>query len=238
MRTSTVPDIASGHPHLLDPDATLLVPYGRRVRAVRAGRWVIDASEGWVAWLPGGPPVPRWAFRLEDVDRGWLTSLPEGSTKRVELALPDDVVAPVVVVIDPMVADAWFEEDEQVHVHPRDPFGRVEVRASSRQVVIRARGAVIARSTRLQLLYETGLPTRCYIPRIDVQPGTLVESETRTSCPYKGVAHHFHLELETGRIDDAAWSYPLPRFDLPQIVDHVCFYGGGDILIELERPGG
>lgn len=229
VRTITAPDIAAAHPHAANPDDVLAVAYGRRLRAVAAGRVVVDTQHAWVVWLPGLPPVPRWGCSEADVDAPWLVAFAGDGVERVEGPNGD-----LVVFVRADVADAWFEEDEQVHVHPRDPFGRVEVRASSRHVVVRAHGQVVADTRRAQLLYETGLPLRCYIPRADVAPPALAPSGTRTSCPYKGVARHFHVDAGGERIEDGAWAYPLPRSDLPQITDHVCFYEGDVTTVTIE----
>ena len=64
--------------------------------------------------------------------------------------------------------DAWFEEDEEVFVHPRDPHHRVDVLRSSRHVRVRIDGRLVADSARPCVLFETGMPARYYLPRADV----------------------------------------------------------------------
>src|SRR5438270_5544211 len=50
--------------------------------------------------------------------------------------------------------DAWFEEDDEVFVHPRDPYHRVDVVNSSRHVKVVIGGEVVAETSRPRLLFE------------------------------------------------------------------------------------
>ena len=95
--------------------------------------------------------------------------------------------------------DAWFEEDEQVFVHPRDPYTRVDTVHSSRHVRVVIDGVTLGETRRPILLFETGLPTRYYIPKLDVCMDLLEPSEYVTSCPYKGVARHWSARWATSR---------------------------------------
>ena len=83
--------------------------------------------------------------------------------------------------------DAWFEEDEQVFVHPRDPYSRVDALRSKRRVRVELDGVVLADSASPVMVFETGLPTRYYVNRTDVRFENLIPSDTVTSCPYKGM---------------------------------------------------
>jgi len=85
--------------------------------------------------------------------------------------------------------DAWFEEDDEVFVHPRDPYHRVDVLNSSRHVKIVVGGEVVAETTRPRLLFETGLPTRYYIPKVDARLDLLTPTNTTTRCPYLSLIH-------------------------------------------------
>ena len=78
-----------------------------------------------------------------------------------------------------------------------------------------------------KLLHETGLPARVYIPRSDVVPGALGDSETRSVCPYKGHSRY----LSVAGIDDAAWTYDAPLPDAIKVQEHVCF---DDERVEVE----
>jgi len=120
--------------------------------------------------------------------------------------------------------DAWYEEDEEVFVHPRDPYHRVDVLHSSRHVRVELGGQTVAETTRPRLLFETGLPTRYYLPRLDVRMDLLEPSDTTTRCPYKGVASHWSGRVGDLVRKDVAWAYPSPIPECPKIEQLVCFY--------------
>jgi hypothetical protein len=82
-------------------------------------------------------------------------------------------------------ADAWFEESERIHVHPKDPYKRIHILESAKHVRVEIDGVEVANTTHPKLLYETGLPVRTYIPHTDVRLGLLRPSDLTTSCPYK-----------------------------------------------------
>ncbi len=82
----------------------------------------------------------------------------------------------------------WLEEDEPVYTHPRDPYHRVDILASSRHVRVEVDGTTVAESARPVILFETGLPPRYYLPLPDVRTDLLAPSGTQTHCPYKGMA--------------------------------------------------
>jgi uncharacterized protein (DUF427 family) len=110
--------------------------------------------------------------------------------------------------------DQWFEEDEPVAVHARDPYVRIDALASSRHVEVSVDGVVIADSTRPTVLFETRLPPRFYLPLPDVRLDLLRPSDTVTHCPYKGSATYWSVELPDGtRHPDLFWTYraPLPE---------------------------
>jgi uncharacterized protein (DUF427 family) len=118
--------------------------------------------------------------------------------------------------------DAWFEEDDEVFVHPRDPYHRVDVLNSSRRVRVVVGDHTVADSTRPRILFETGLPTRYYLPRADVRMDLLEPTDTSTQCPYKGVASYWRMR---GGLDrDVCWTYRFPIPECPKIEDLVCFF--------------
>ena len=130
--------------------------------------------------------------------------------------------------------DHWYEEDDEVFVHPRDPHHRVDVLNSSRHVRVVVGGDVVADSHRPRLLFETGLPTRYYLPRMDVRMDLLTPSETVTHCPYKGRTIHFDLALGDRAWRDIAWSYPYPIPECPKIENLICFYDEHVDAIEVD----
>ena len=136
--------------------------------------------------------------------------------------------------------DAWFEEDDQVYVHPRDPYHRVDVLHSSRHVRVEAEGQVLADTTRPSLLFETGLPTRYYIPNLDVRMELLEPTDTTTSCPYKGNAVYWSARVGDKVLTDIVWGYPTPIPECAKVENLLCFYNEKlDIYVDgvlQERP--
>ena len=120
--------------------------------------------------------------------------------------------------------DHWYEEDEEIFVHPRDPYKRVDVVQSSRPVEVVLGGAVVAETRRARFLFETRLPTRYYIPPEDVRMELLVPSDKKTRCPYKGKARYWSAKMGDRLFEDIVWSYPEPIAECPKIKGYLCFY--------------
>ena len=126
--------------------------------------------------------------------------------------------------------DAWFEEDEQVFVHPRDPYTRVDALRSNRRVRVELEGVVLADSASPVMVFETGLPTRYYVNRTDVRFEHLIPSDTVTSCPYKGMTSGYWSVRTGGPAHketvhkDLAWAYDFPTRQLLPIAGLVAFY--------------
>src|SRR2546425_3493242 len=132
--------------------------------------------------------------------------------------------------------DAWFEEDDEVFVHPRDPYHRVDVLNSSRQVKVLVGGEIVAETGRPRLLFETGLPVRYYIPMLDVRMDLLEPSDTISRCPYKGVASYWSVRLGGTLHADLAWSYRSPIPECPKIENLIAFFNERvDLDIDEER---
>lgn len=123
------------------------------------------------------------------------------------------------VVLDFDAFDEWYEEDERIVSHPRDPFSRIDIRKSSRPVRIEIDRTVLADTRGASLLFETGLPMRRYLPADDVRMDLLEPSPTRTLCAYKGEASYLSFG---GR--DIAWTYEQPLPDSTLIIGLVCFF--------------
>ena len=137
--------------------------------------------------------------------------------------------------------DAWFEEEEQVFVHPRDPYSRVDALRSDRSVRIELDGVVLAESSRTVMVFETGLPTRYYFDRLDVDLHRLRASDTVTSCPYKGTTSgYWSVDVNHSVYPDLAWAYDFPTRQLLPIAGLVAFYNEKvDVIIDgvrVERP--
>lgn len=120
--------------------------------------------------------------------------------------------------------DGWLEEDSPLLGHARNPYSRIDTLRSSRRVVVKAKGQVVADTTRAVFLYETGLPARYYIPLADCRMDLLSKSDTWSVCPYKGRAAYYSATLEGDEVKDIAWYYPEPWPEVALIQDHLAFY--------------
>lgn len=128
------------------------------------------------------------------------------------------------VAFDWKAMDAWFEEDEEVFVHARDPYKRVDVCHSSRHIQVVIAGETVADTHRPSLLFETGLPTRYYIPKMDVRMELLVPTETHTRCPYKGLASYYSVTIGGQTYPNLVWYYPTPIPECTKIENLLCFF--------------
>jgi uncharacterized protein (DUF427 family) len=173
-----------------------LEPFRRRVRAVAGGQTVIDSERVLLVHRPGHPPT--YAFPADEV---------EGLPSEAE----PDTTGYVTVAWD--AADAWFEEDEEVFGHPRNPYHRVDCLRSTRHLRVEVEGTVLVDTSDTMAVYETALEPRLYVdPRL-VHTEVLEESTSRTYCPYKGTATYWSARVGDLLLEDVAWSYedPLPE---------------------------
>lgn len=212
----------------------------RRVRTYFGGELIADSDRVLLVYETRRPPA-YW-FPIEDVRMEYLKAkdTTDGSSLRWQLHVkdrgvdnaaraysnpPEDRAAlegHLTFYWDRM--DAWFEEDEEVFVHPRDPYTRVDTVHSSRHVRVEIGGVVVAETRRPVLLFETGLPTRYYIPKQDVRMDLLVPTDSVTRCPYKGVARYWSGPTGDELITDVVWSYPAPIPECPKIENLLAFY--------------
>jgi uncharacterized protein (DUF427 family) len=234
-------------------------PVPRRIRAFAGGQKVIDTTRALYVWE--WPNYPQYYIPLADVRTDLLE--PEGHTQQtgrgvVELrALRAGPVrrprAARVLAESPIdglsgtvrfewaAMDAWFEEDEQVFVHPRSPYVRVDALRSNRPVRVELDGVVLADAGSSVMVFETGLPTRYYLSRTDIDFGQLIPTSTVTSCPYKGTTSGYWSVRAGGTVhQDLGWSYDFPTRDLLPIAGMIAFYNEKvDIVLDgqrLERP--
>ncbi|MGW0804638.1 DUF427 domain-containing protein [Nonomuraea sp. NPDC002799] len=227
----------------------------KRVRTYLGGRVVADTTSALLVWEV--PYYPTYYFPLEDVDEAALkaTGAVEHSPSRGDavvytvasgtkeadgaaLAYPESpleqIRGHVRFAWDAM--DAWFEEDEQVYFHPRDPYTRVDVLPSSRHVRVEVDGVTVADSRNARILFETGLPARYYLPKTDVRLDLLEATDTATHCPYKGTAEYWSVNGKK----DLAWSYRTPLPESERVAGLIAFYNEKlDIYLDgelEERP--
>jgi uncharacterized protein (DUF427 family) len=234
-------------------------PVPRRIQAFLGGEKVLDTTQALYVWE--WPYYPQYYIPLADVRRDLL--IPEGDTQQTGRGVTEPhglraggihrshaarilTNSPVdgltgTVRFDWAALDAWFEEDEQVFVHPRSPYVRIDALRSNRPVRVELEGIVLADSPSPVMVFETGLPTRYYLSRTDVDFGHLIPTDTVTACPYKGITSgYWSIRAGDTVHRDLAWAYDFPTRQLLPIAGMVAFYNEKvDIFLDgrqLERP--
>ncbi|MGW9405370.1 DUF427 domain-containing protein [Arthrobacter sp. NPDC055585] len=189
------------------------------------------------AGRPDPAPVmdPRFPFTVHTTP-GTEYDVVIGSTTLSGAAFrPDDPDLRGHVLLDFNTFDGWFEEDEPIKGHPRDPFHRVDVRESSRTSRVELNGQVLAETSHPLFVYETLVPVRTYYPREDVDWSILRRSPAETICPYKGTAAYWSVDGEP-EAGDLAWSYESTLPDSVQLQDLVSFYDERtDVYVDGEK---
>jgi uncharacterized protein (DUF427 family) len=251
VMTETVPD--QGQRHL----AGFYVERTQRRIRVYVSNTVIADSEKALVVFEGGPLATYW-LPLADVVHDHVIKADESKSGSTfwEVRVGDRVIEKAAhSLTDPQAeravlrdhlafywnkVDAWFEEDDEVFVEPRNPYHRVDVLHSSRHVRVEINGETVAETTRPSLLFETTLPTRYYIPVQDVRMDRLVPTETTTRCPYKGSASYWSYVNGDVTEKDVVWGYPSPIPECSKIEGLLCFYNERvDIWVDgvlQERP--
>lgn len=212
----------------------------KRVRVMLGGEIVADTIKPLLVWEI--PYYPTYYFPRADVRADLLVET--GETRRSSLGVASQYQVKAggaegaAYVIDPAAApeladhiafvwatmDHWFEEDEEVYVHPRDPNTRVDILPSSRRVIIEIDGVTVADTSSGRFLFETGLPTRYYIPKVDVRMDLMTPTDTITACPYKGKARYWSVTVNGQTLVDIAWAYDYPLPESQKIAGLVAFY--------------
>ncbi len=214
----------------------------KRVRAFVGGEVVVDSIAPLLVWE--GPHYPQYYLPRADVratlvQTGTAKHSPSrgdaihftvkaGGKELVDAAwqYPDSPLEELRdhVRFDWAAMDAWFEEDEEVIVHPRSPYTRVDILPSSRHVRVLIDGEVVAETNRPWLLFETGLPVRYYLPKVDVRMDLLEPTDTQTYCPYKGQASYWTAVIDGKRHEDIVWTYTHPLAESLRVAGMVSFY--------------
>jgi uncharacterized protein (DUF427 family) len=257
-RSLTVSPLTSEYPASL-VEANHVEPVPRRIRGFVDGQVVFDTTRARYVWEQ--PTHPHYYIPLDDVRSDVL--VPEGKSQHSARG-PVDLYGLVVgdhrkpraakvletssleglsgtVRFDWAALDAWFEEDEQVFVHPRSPYVRVDALRSTRPVRVELEGTVLAEASSTVMVFETGLPTRSYVDRTEIAFEHLIPSDTVTACPYKGTTSQYWSAYIDGVLHaDVAWSYDFPTRQLLPIAGMVAFYNEKvDTFVDgtlLERP--
>lgn len=231
----------------------------KRIRTYLGGELVADTTNPTLVWEK--PYYPVYYFPEEDVrtellsatettrrspSRGTMRfhTVKGGASEAVDGAYSyeqteiEELRDRYAFVWDAM--DAWFEEDEEVFVHARDPYTRVDTLRSSRHVEVVIDGVKVADSNHPTLLFETGLPTRYYLPKVDVRMDLLTPTDLQTHCPYKGTAQYWAVHAGDETFENYAWGYRFPAQEASKIAGLVAFYDEKvDVYVDgklQERP--
>jgi uncharacterized protein (DUF427 family) len=217
-------------------------PGRKRVRALLGGRVVFDTVRPLLVWeIPYFPAyyVPVDDVRADLVDTGGTSRSPSRGTASVlDVRVGERTAAGAALRYDDSPIDAlrghvrftwdamdeWLEEDEPIYTHPRDPYSRVDILASSRHVEVRVDGVLVADSHQPRILYETGLPPRYYLPMTDVRMDLLRPSAAMSHCPYKGTAGYWDVVLGDAVHEGLVWSYRTPLLESVKIAGLLAFY--------------
>jgi uncharacterized protein (DUF427 family) len=214
----------------------------KRVRTYLNGELVADTRTPFLVWEH--PYYPTYYVPASDVR---ATLIPAGDTRhspsrgegevlhvkvatataeRAALRYPQSPLERLrdLVRIEWDAMTEWLEEDEPVYTHPRDPYKRVDILASTRHVRVEIDGVTVADSRQPRILFETGLPPRYYVPLSEVRMDLLRPSPTVTHCPYKGAASYWTVDAGQGGHDDVVWIYRAPLPESQKIAGLACFY--------------
>ena len=221
----------------------LRVEHGRkRIRAYLGGELAADTISPLLVWEV--PYYPAYYIPVGDIladlgPTGAIDHSPSrGDAVRFDLRTPGATAAaaarryrgsPVeelrqAVRLDWDAIDEWLEEYEPVYTHPRDPYTRVDILASSRHIRVEVDGVTVAESSQPRILFETGVPQRHHLPLTDVRLDLLRPSATQTHCPYKGTASYWSLDAGAAVHEDFVWIYRSPLPESQKIAGLACFY--------------
>jgi uncharacterized protein (DUF427 family) len=219
-----------------------VAPAPRRIRGILGGETIFDTTRALYVWE--WPHYPQYYIPRADVRMDFLTPdgdrtptpqgdaqshlLRAGSSERPAAARL--ILASAIDGLRETVRfqwdtlDQWFEEDEEIFVHPRNPYTRVDALRSARTVRIERAGVLLAQSSSPIMVFETGLPTRYYVDQRAVRFEHLVPSPTRTECPYKGRTTGYWSAVIDAKVHpDLAWMYSFPTRQLLPIAGLVAF---------------
>jgi uncharacterized protein (DUF427 family) len=215
-------------------------PLRRRMRVRFGGTWIADSEHVILLFEPGRYPVAyfpetdisphvleRTGHTTQHPDLGltsWYTvragehAAPRGAWQHTGLpTYASELQERVAFAWRAM--DAFYEEDERIVGHAADSYHRIDIRQTSRKLIVRHRDRIITDTTRPLVLYESGFAPRWYVLRADIDESALTPVEHRTFCPYKGLCSYYDI----GDARLAAWSYPDSYPEVGRISNLVSF---------------
>jgi uncharacterized protein (DUF427 family) len=215
-------------------------PLRRRLRIRFGDEWIADSEDVVLLHEPGHHPVaffPTTDIRSDVLsaetritkhrelgDTSWFTVTAGGRSAAHTAWSYADLPGHAALLRDRVAfawraMDAFFEEDERIVGHAADPYHRIDIRQTSRHLVVTDGDRVVADTTRPVVLYESGFAPRWYVPRADSVASALITADGQTFCPYKGLASYYDVGERAG----AAWAYPEAWPEVERIADYVSF---------------
>lgn len=226
---------------MTDQGRIRIEPSRKRIRAILGGETIVDSHKSLMVWEI--PYYPTYYFPEADVtmdslvDSGETQKSPSRGLATLYQVKAGGKEGRAYAYLDPKIADLegyvalnwssmdhWFEEDEEVFVHARDPYTRVDILPSSRRVRVEIDGVTVADTTNASFLFETLLPTRYYIPKTDVRMDLLSPTDLASHCPYKGMARYWNVQVNDVEHENIVWGYDAPLPESQKIVGLVSFY--------------
>jgi uncharacterized protein (DUF427 family) len=215
-------------------------PLRRRIRVQFGGDWIADSEKVMLLHEPGRYPVAY--FPKADIAEGALQPIEHtsqhpdlgttkwyavraGERKAARVAWEHTELPPYASEFENHVAFAWramdafYEEDERILGHAADQYHRIDIRRTSRHLVVRNDTQIIADTSRPIVLCESGFAPRWYVPREDIDESALTPNSAQTFCPYKGICSYY----DVGDARRAAWSYRQPFTEVDRISDLMSF---------------
>ncbi|KAG6821313.1 hypothetical protein H0H93_000174 [Arthromyces matolae] len=195
----------------------------KRIRVLFGGKFLVDSKKAKLVWEK--PYYPAYFFPAEEIPKEFLMLRRKDAGVEVFDVVVGERQAPSALSLYSSEAekldglftitfgamDSWFEEDEEVFVHCKDPYKRVDVLQSSRHVRVEVDGIEVANTQKPRLLYETGL---------------------------RGEAEYYHVQVSSTAINrhDIVWWYRNPTLECAAIRGYVAFYDEKvDVWVDGEK---
>jgi uncharacterized protein (DUF427 family) len=198
-------------------------PFRRKVKGITGDEVLIESESVLLVHRPGH--APEFAFPAADVGGLPVTSVTPLPEADGYLTVPWGSV------------DSWFEEEEEILLHPRNPYHRVDYLRTTRWLHVEVSGVVLVDTRQTVGVYETALEPRLYIARDQLLGDVLTPSDKSTFCPYKGTASYWHARLDGRVVENVAWSYEDPFSESEAIRGLLCF-DDAVVSVRTDIPAG
>ncbi|KAL8821068.1 MAG: hypothetical protein Q9223_000830 [Gallowayella weberi] len=207
----------------------------RRIRCMFDNKWIVDTITAHYVWEH--PYYPQYYIEsgemrsqiskdsnIDNGDAAFLATLSGQNKKTDQVLVFEKGQLAGLTRLDFGAMDAWFEEDQPIYQHPKDPYKRIDILPSTRKITIKVGDTTLAESTMNMFLFETMLRTRYYMPKTAINWQWTTPSSTITVCPYKGTAEYYNININGTEIKDGIWWYRHATRESALIEGMACFY--------------